>query len=179
MTVRTRSALKSWVFKSFLKVERDAPALAVLGSSFHQRGTTNTNLNLMRAATGSQWSSMSSGVTCALFGWLNTRHAAAFWIICSGFTTLAGRPVRRALQSSRRGLTKVCTSSWVAYWVRYGLILRMLYSAKRHDLETEAMWAVKVSWSSIMTPRFLAVLYGTRDKESILMLMLWWMACFS
>src|SRR4029434_3052854 len=27
----------------------------------------------MRAATGSQWSSMSSGVTCALFGWLNTR----------------------------------------------------------------------------------------------------------
>src|SRR4029434_1541306 len=40
----------------------------------------------MRAATGSQWSSMSSGVTCALFGWLNTRRAAAFWITCSGFT---------------------------------------------------------------------------------------------
>src|SRR4029434_505162 len=38
----------------------------------------------MRAATGSQWRSMSSGVTCALFGWLNTRRAAAFWIICSG-----------------------------------------------------------------------------------------------
>ena len=31
----------AWVFKSFLKVKRDAPALAVLGSSFHQRGTTN------------------------------------------------------------------------------------------------------------------------------------------
>src|SRR4029434_8388903 len=30
----------------------------------------------MRAATGSQWRSMSSGVTCALFGWLNTRRAA-------------------------------------------------------------------------------------------------------
>src|SRR4029434_5893598 len=45
----------------------------------------------MRAATGSQWSSMSSRVTCALFGWLNTRRAAAFWIICSGFTTQAGR----------------------------------------------------------------------------------------
>src|SRR4029434_888483 len=44
----------------------------------------------MRAATGSQWSSMSSGVTCALFGWLNTRRAAAFWINCSGFTTQAG-----------------------------------------------------------------------------------------
>src|SRR4029434_9265732 len=34
---------KCWVFKSFLKVERDAPALVVLGSSFHQRGTTNEN----------------------------------------------------------------------------------------------------------------------------------------
>src|SRR4029434_4255207 len=33
----------SWVFKSFLKVERDAPALVVQGSSFHQRGTTNEN----------------------------------------------------------------------------------------------------------------------------------------
>ena len=40
---RKGSALKSWVFKSFLKVERDAPALVVLGSSFHQRGTTNEN----------------------------------------------------------------------------------------------------------------------------------------
>src|SRR4029434_919189 len=29
--------------KAFLKVERDAPALVVLGSSFHQRGTTNEN----------------------------------------------------------------------------------------------------------------------------------------
>src|SRR4029434_8980876 len=57
-----------------------------------------SDLNLMRAATGSQWSSMSGGVTCALFGWLNTRRAAAFWIICNGFTTQAGRPVRRALQ---------------------------------------------------------------------------------
>src|SRR4029434_1854738 len=133
----------------------------------------------MRAATGSQWRSMSSGVTSALFGWLNTRRTAAFWIICSGFTTQAGRPVRRALQESRRELTKVCTSSWVAYWVRYGLILRMLNSAKRHDLETEAMWAVKVSWSSIMTPRFLAVLDGTRDKESVLILMLWWMTCLA
>src|SRR4029434_753430 len=32
-----------WVFKSFLKVERDAPALVVLGSSFHQCGTTDEN----------------------------------------------------------------------------------------------------------------------------------------
>ena len=51
----------------------------------------------------------------------------------------------------------------MAYWVRYGLILRMLNSAKRQDLETEAMWSVKVSWSSIMTPRFLAVLDGRAE----------------
>src|SRR4029434_3841177 len=43
----------------------------------------------------------------------------------------------------------------------------MLYSAKRHDLETEAMWAVKVSWSSIMTQRILAVLDGARDRVCI------------
>src|SRR4029434_3151993 len=116
----------------------------------------------MRAATGSQWRSMSSGVTCALLGWLNTRRAAAFWIICSGFTTQAGRPVRRALQESRRELSKVCTSSWLGYCVRYGVFWGMLYRAKGHDLETEAMWTVKVSWSLIMTPRFLAVLDGTR-----------------
>src|SRR4029434_10280150 len=118
----------------------------------------------MRAATGSQCRSMNSGVTCALLGWLNPRHATAFWIICSGFTMHAGRPVRRALQKTRRELTKVCTSSWVTHWIRYGLILQMLYSTKRHDRETEAMWAVKVSWSSIMTPRFLAVLDGARDN---------------
>src|SRR4029434_4769860 len=53
----------------------------------------------MRAATGSHWSSMSSGVTCALFGWLNTRRTAAFLIICRGFTTQAGRPVRRVTES--------------------------------------------------------------------------------
>ena len=29
--------------QELLKVERDAPALVVLGSSFHQRGTTNEN----------------------------------------------------------------------------------------------------------------------------------------
>ena len=45
--------------------------------------------------------------------------------------------------------------------------------------ETEAMWAVKVSWASIMTQRFLAVLDGTRNKESILILMLWWMTCYA
>ena len=44
--------MKSWVFKSFLKVERDAPALVVLGSLFHQRGTTNKNSLDCRTCTG-------------------------------------------------------------------------------------------------------------------------------
>src|SRR4029434_3533818 len=33
------------------KIERDAPALVVLGSSFHQRGTTNENSLNCRACT--------------------------------------------------------------------------------------------------------------------------------
>ena len=51
--------------------------------------------------------------------------------------------------------------------------------AQRSGVNGKEKWSVKVSWSSIMTPRFLAVLDGTRDKESILMLMLWWMACLA
>ena len=53
MQVWKGGALKSWVFKSFLKVERDAPALVVLGSSFHQRGTTNENSLDCRTCTDS------------------------------------------------------------------------------------------------------------------------------
>ena len=42
--VRTGSALwRVGSSKASSKVERDAPALVVLGSSFHQRGTTNEN----------------------------------------------------------------------------------------------------------------------------------------
>lgn len=35
-----RCSLKSWVFKSFLKTERDIPALVALGRSSQQCGTT-------------------------------------------------------------------------------------------------------------------------------------------
>src|SRR4029434_7104796 len=106
---------------------------------------------------------------------LTSRPSWYAWLKSSGsFVVVSPRKLAGPLggRCSNQG-GKVCTSSWVAYWVRYGLILRMLNSAKRRDLETEAMWSVKVSWSSIMTPRFLAVLDGTRDKESILMPM-WW-----
>ena len=43
--------MKSWVFMSFLKVKRDAPALGVLGSSFQQLGTMNENSLDCRSCT--------------------------------------------------------------------------------------------------------------------------------
>ena len=55
----------------------------------------------------------------------------------------------------------------------------MLNRAKPHDRETEAMWSVNVSWSLIMTPRFLAALEGASDKESMLTSMLRCMACLA
>src|SRR4029434_3781037 len=64
--------LKSWVFKSFLKVDRDAPALVVLGSSFHQRGTTTDNSLDCRTCTDGSAKRLSQeersilGVTFAL-----------------------------------------------------------------------------------------------------------------
>ena len=32
---------QSWVFKSFLKIGKDAPVLVLLGRSFHHRGMTH------------------------------------------------------------------------------------------------------------------------------------------
>ena len=52
-------------------------------------------LNFMRAITGSQWRSVSSGVVCVYLGTLNIRHAAAFWMSCSGLMADAGRPASR------------------------------------------------------------------------------------
>src|SRR4029434_5265718 len=93
----------------------------------------------MRAATGSQWSSM-SGVTCALFGWMNTRLLRSGPSLAVSPHMPAG-PLGGGCSSQGGEIPKCCSSSWVACWVAYGLILRMLYSAKWHDLETEAMWA--------------------------------------
>ena len=41
-------------------------------------------------------------------------------------------------------MTIACTRSWVACWVRYGLIFLMFNDAKRHDWATEATWPLKV-----------------------------------
>ena len=35
--------MKRWVFKSFLKTDRDAAVLVALGRSFHHLGTTHEN----------------------------------------------------------------------------------------------------------------------------------------
>jgi len=40
------------------------------------------------------------------------------------------------------------------------LIFLMLYIANLHDYAVVPMWSLKVSWSSKMTTRFLAELYG-------------------
>ena len=40
-----------------------------------------------------------------------------------------------------------------------------MYAIKNLTKVLIIMWAVKGSWSSIMTPRFLAVLVGTRDID--------------
>jgi len=50
----------------------------------------------MRAATGNQCTLMKRGVACALFGFLKTTLAVAFWIRCRGLTVHAGRPAKRA-----------------------------------------------------------------------------------
>ena len=46
-----------------------------------------------------------------LIGWWKTKDANAFWIICNGLTTHAGRPARTALQSSLEATR--------AYWARW------------------------------------------------------------
>ena len=40
-----------------------------------------------------------------------------------------------------------CTRSWVACWVRYGLIFLMFSNEKRHERATEVTWSLKVSWN--------------------------------
>src|SRR4029434_3258857 len=68
----------------FLKVERDAPALVVLGSSFHQRGTTNENSLDCRACTDGSAKRRSLekrsilGVTFALTRVLLMSHLSLF-----------------------------------------------------------------------------------------------------
>jgi len=44
--------------------------------------------------------------------------------------------------------------------VRKGLIFLMLYNANLHDHALVAMWSLKVSYSSKITPIFLAKFYG-------------------
>jgi len=104
---------------------------------------------------------MNRGVT------LKTRRAALLWTIYSSFVTHAGRPVRRALQLSRRVMTMVCTRSWVACCVRNGLIFLVLNCIWRHHRVTEGTCSKRVNCSSIITPMFLATLERTSVCQTL------------
>ncbi len=117
----------------------------------------------MRAATGSQFREIQWGVTWALFGLLKTSRAAAFWITCKGLIVHDGSPDRRALQWSSLEMTRAWTSC-AACCVRKGLIFLMLCNTNQ-DRAVFAMWSLKVSWSSKITPRFLTKLDGIIIEE--------------
>ncbi len=50
----------------------------------------------------------------------------------------------------------------------------MLYKANLQDRAVVAIWSVKLNWSSITTPRFLAVLEGVMVDEPSCIEKLWW-----
>ena len=55
-------------------------------------------LNLILAATASQWSDHSRGVMWENLGKLRMRRAAVFWMSCSGWMTQGGRLASKELQ---------------------------------------------------------------------------------
>ncbi len=74
-----------------------------------------------------------------------------------------GSPVRRALQLSSLEMTRAWTRSGAACSVRKDLIFLMLCSFCNVFLLFAivfAMWSLKVSWSSKITPRLLTELDG-------------------
>ncbi len=60
-------------------------------------------------------------------------------------------------------------------WYLFGMAPQvMLYKANLQDRAIVAIWSVKLSWSSITTPRFLAVLKGVLVDEPSYIEKLWW-----
>ncbi len=55
-----------------------------------------------------------------------------------------------------------------------GLIFLILYKANLQDRAVVAMRSVKLNWSSITTPKFLAVLGGVMVDEPSCIEKLWW-----
>ncbi len=76
-----------------------------------------------------------------------------------------GSPARRALQKSCLKMTRAWTRSCAACSVRKGLIFRMLCSANQQDRAVFAICSLKVSWSSMITPRFLTEADGVIVDE--------------
>lgn len=106
------------------------------------------------AASGAGWA---VGRPRAVSGGLNTRRAAVFWTICSGFNTQAGRPVKGALQAQPDSFFSHVEQSKAAW------------PGGRRNM----LWERQL----IVTPRFLAALVEARDKESVLMLWNLWQSC--
>ncbi len=66
-------------------------------------------------------------------------------------------------------MTRAWTRSCAACCVSKGLIFLILCNAKLQDRAVFAMWSLKVSWSSKITPRFLTEFDGVIVDESIWM----------
>ena len=92
----------------------------------------------------SQCSLMRWSVTWSCFFPPRIIFAAEFWTSCNLFICVNGRPPRRLLFWSRRGVTyawmMVCFCSFVKYW----LILLMV------SRWNQAVWHVWVTWPSIL-----------------------------
>ncbi len=66
------------------------------------------------------------------------------------------------------------TRSCVACSERKGMIFLMVNKANLQDRAVLVMWSEKVSWSSIITPRFLAGFEGVMVDEPNWKVKLWW-----
>ncbi len=62
-------------------------------------------LKSMRNFTGSNFSSLRSGVAMSRLRLSRMSRAAAFWTLCRQMMVLSGKPAYRELQYSRRDIT--------------------------------------------------------------------------
>ena len=95
---------------------------------------------LIQSSTGSQWRSMSNGVTWLNLGSLWTSLAVMFWILCSLWIWYLGTPYNRPLQYSMWLKINTWKSLSVAWRDKYFLILLREYSWQNDVLHLTSMW---------------------------------------
>ena len=98
------------------------------------------SLYLIWYSTGSQWRSISNGVTWLNLGSLWTSLAAMFWILCSLWIWYLGTPFNRPLQQSIWLKINAGISVSVAWRDKYFLILLREYSWQKDVLHLTSMW---------------------------------------